>query len=106
LLPDHGEVKVPAMTLTGWKNFANPLSGLFWSALVFWSLFRRLPGSWLGKARRFCELIADIGVEVTTARPAASASIGRRGNSDESWRRGIDCLYKDVLSPKLEKAFP
>ncbi|ESZ28021.1 hypothetical protein X734_10525 [Mesorhizobium sp. L2C084A000] len=33
------------------------------------------------------------------------ASVDSRGNTDETWRRGIDRLYKNVLSSKLEKLF-
>ncbi|RUZ78712.1 hypothetical protein EN943_09820 [Mesorhizobium sp. M7A.F.Ca.US.006.01.1.1] len=33
------------------------------------------------------------------------ASVDSRGNTGETWRRGIDSLYKKVLSSKLEKLF-
>ncbi|AZV22359.1 MAG: hypothetical protein E5Y74_05105 [Mesorhizobium sp.] len=33
------------------------------------------------------------------------ASVDSHGNTGETWRRGIDCLYKNVLSSKLEKLF-
>ncbi|ADV13380.1 hypothetical protein Mesci_4270 [Mesorhizobium ciceri biovar biserrulae WSM1271] len=33
------------------------------------------------------------------------ASVDSHGNTGETWRRGIDRLYKSVLSSKLEKLF-
>jgi hypothetical protein len=41
--------------------------------------------------------------DVATARPATSASVDLRGNTDESWRRGIDYLYRKILSSRLEQ---
>ena len=61
--------------------------------------------SFTGTVQKVSELILNINVyvhEAATSRPVAVASVDLRGNTDESWRRGID-LYKNVLSPKLEK---
>jgi hypothetical protein len=65
--------------------------------------------SFTGTVQKVSELILNINVyvhEAATSRPVAVASVDLRGNTDESWRRGIDYLYKNVLTPKLEKAFP
>jgi hypothetical protein len=47
-----------------------------------------------------------IGGLFATARTVRKvASVDLHGNTGETWRRGIDCLYKNVLSSKLEKLF-
>jgi hypothetical protein len=59
-----------------------------------------------GFVYKVSELVLSMNVyvhEATTSAPVASASVDLRGNTDESWRRGIDYLYENVLSPRLEK---
>jgi hypothetical protein len=59
-----------------------------------------------GTVHKVSELILSINVyvhEAVTSKPVTSASVDLRGNTDESWRRGIDYLYKNVLSSRLEK---
>jgi hypothetical protein len=59
-----------------------------------------------GTVQKVSELILNINVYVhdaATSQPLAVASVDLRGNTDESWRRGIDYLYKNVLSPRLLK---
>jgi hypothetical protein len=41
--------------------------------------------------------------EAGTSQPVASATVDLRGNTDESWRRAIDYLYRKVLSARLER---
>ena len=59
-----------------------------------------------GTVQKVSELILNINVYVhdaATSQPLAAASVDLRGNTDESWRRGIDYLYKNVLAPRLLK---
>jgi Protein of unknown function (DUF2380) len=59
-----------------------------------------------GTVQKVSELILNINVYVhdaATSQPLAVASVDLRGNTDESWRRGIDYLYKNVLAPRLLK---
>jgi len=59
-----------------------------------------------GTVHKVSELILSINVyvhEAATSKPVTGASVDLRGNTDESWRRGIDYLYKNVLSARLEK---
>ena len=59
-----------------------------------------------GTVHKVSELLLSINVyvhEAVTSKPATSASVDVRVNTDESWRRGIDYLHKNVLSPRLEK---
>jgi Protein of unknown function (DUF2380) len=59
-----------------------------------------------GFVHKVSELILSMNVyvhETATSASVASASVDMRGNTDESWRRGIDYLYENVLSPRLEK---
>jgi hypothetical protein len=59
-----------------------------------------------GTVQKVSELILNINVYVhdaTTSKLVAGASVDLRGNTDESWRRGIDYLYKNVLAPRLLK---
>ncbi len=59
-----------------------------------------------GFVHKVSELVLSMNVyvhEAATSAPVASASVDMRGNTDESWRRGIDYLYENVLSPRLEK---
>lgn len=58
-----------------------------------------------GTVYKVSELILSIKVVVRdaeTAQPVTSAAVDLRGNTDESWRRGIDYLYGNVLSTRLE----
>jgi Protein of unknown function (DUF2380) len=58
-----------------------------------------------GTVQKVSELILNINVYVHDAeasKPVAGASVDLRGNTDESWRRGIDYLYKNVLAPRLK----
>ncbi len=59
-----------------------------------------------GMVQKVSELILNINVYVrdaATSKLVAGASVDLRGNTDESWRRGIDYLYKNVLAPRLLK---
>ena len=58
-----------------------------------------------GYVFKVSELILSINVaahEAATSRLVAGASVDLRGNTDKSWKRGIDYLYEHVLSPRLE----
>jgi hypothetical protein len=60
-----------------------------------------------GVVNKISELILSMNVMVRDAQngsPVTSAAVDLRGNTDESWRRAIDYLYKNVLSPRLESA--
>jgi hypothetical protein len=62
-----------------------------------------------GDVFKVSELILSINVYVhrsADSLPVAVASVDLRGNTDESWRRGIDYLYKNVLASRLEKLDP
>ncbi len=59
-----------------------------------------------GVVNKVSELILSMNVRVhdaATATPLTSAAVDFRGNTDESWRRAIDYLYKNLLWPRLEK---
>jgi Protein of unknown function (DUF2380) len=59
-----------------------------------------------GTVQKVSELILNINVFVHDAAASkllVTASVDLRGNTDESWRRGIDYLYKNVLLPRLKK---
>ncbi len=59
-----------------------------------------------GTVQKVSELILNINVYVRDAAASklvAGATVDLRGNTDESWRRGIDYLYRNVLSPRLLK---
>ncbi len=59
-----------------------------------------------GTVQKVSELILNINVyvhEAATSKRVTVASVDLRGNTDESWRRGIDYLYRNVLSSRLEK---
>ena len=58
-----------------------------------------------GVVFKVSELVLSMNVVVRdaqTSKPVTSAVVDLRGNTDESWRRGIDYLYKNVLSSRLE----
>ncbi len=58
-----------------------------------------------GVVYKVSELILSMSVfvhEAATSRPVAGA-IDLRGNTDESWRRAIDYLYRNVLAARLER---
>jgi hypothetical protein len=60
-----------------------------------------------GFVYKVSELILSMTVivrDAQTGQPVTSAVVDLRGNTDESWKRSIDYLYKNVLSPRLEKA--
>jgi len=59
-----------------------------------------------GVVHKVSELVLSINVyvhEAATSKRVTSASVDLRGNTDESWRRAIDYLYRNVLSPRLDK---
>jgi hypothetical protein len=59
-----------------------------------------------GFVYKVSELVLSINVyvhEAASSVPVASASVDLRGNTDESWRRGTDYLYDNVLLPRLER---
>lgn len=59
-----------------------------------------------GVVYKVSELVLSMSVlvhEAATSRPLTSATVDLRGNTDESWRRAIDYLYRNVLSARLEK---
>jgi hypothetical protein len=59
-----------------------------------------------GTVQKVSELILNINVYVQDAEASkrvAAGSVDLRGNTDESWRRGIDYLYENVLAPRLEQ---
>lgn len=59
-----------------------------------------------GVVNKISELVLSMNVMVRDAKtgsPVTSAVVDLRGNTDESWRRAIDYLYRNVLSPRLER---
>jgi Protein of unknown function (DUF2380) len=59
-----------------------------------------------GTVQKVSELILNINVYVHDAAASklvTGATVDLRGNNDESWRRGIDYLHKNLLSPRLLK---
>lgn len=59
-----------------------------------------------GVVYKVSELILSMSVfvhEAATSRPVAGATVDLRGNTDESWRRAIDYLYRNVLAARLER---
>jgi hypothetical protein len=59
-----------------------------------------------GYVYKVSELVLSMSVIVhdsSTSAPLTSATVDFRGNTDEAWRRGIDYLYRNVLSARLEK---
>jgi hypothetical protein len=59
-----------------------------------------------GVVYKVSELILSMSVlvhDAETSQPLTSATVDLRGNTDESWRRAIDYLYRNVLSARLEK---
>ncbi len=59
-----------------------------------------------GVVYKVSELILSMNVRVhdaATSTPLTSAIVDMRGNTDESWRRAVDYLYRNLLSPRLEK---
>lgn len=62
-----------------------------------------------GVVFKVSELVLSMNVfvrEARTDKPVASGVVDLRGNTDESWSRAIDYLYKRLLAPRLEKQFP
>ena len=58
-----------------------------------------------GVVYKVSELILSMSVMVhdaQTSQPMTSATVDLRGNTDKSWRRAIDYLYRNVLSARLE----
>jgi hypothetical protein len=58
-----------------------------------------------GVVYKVSELILSMTVlvhEAKSSRPVTSATVDLRGNTDESWRRGIDYLFRNLLSARLE----
>lgn len=58
-----------------------------------------------GVVYKVSELVLSMHVfvhDAATSQPLTSASVDMRGNTDESWRRAIAYLYKNVLSRRLE----
>jgi hypothetical protein len=98
-LVDLGPVagKAAAASLRACGNCADTFAGEIGATYAF-----------TGTVQKVSELILNINVyvhEAATSQPIAASSVDLRGNTDEAWRRGIDYLYKNVLSPKLEKLF-
>jgi Protein of unknown function (DUF2380) len=59
-----------------------------------------------GRVQKISELILNVNVHVrraASARLVAVATVDLRGNTDESWRRAIDYLFGNILSPQLQK---
>jgi len=59
-----------------------------------------------GVVYKVSELILSMSVRVhdaAAAAPLTSAVVDMRGNTDEAWRRAVDYLYRNILSPRLEK---
>lgn len=59
-----------------------------------------------GVVYKVSELILSMSVlvhEAATSQPVTSATVDLRGNTDESWRRAIDYLYRNVLAARLEE---
>jgi hypothetical protein len=58
-----------------------------------------------GAVYKVSELVLSMRVivrDAIVAKPVTSAVVDLRGNTDESWRRGIDYLYLNVLASRLE----
>ena len=58
-----------------------------------------------GFVYKVSELVLSMSVRVhdaATSKPVTSATVDLRGNTDESWQRAIDFLYRRVLSARLE----
>lgn len=58
-----------------------------------------------GVVHKVSELVLSMHVfvhDAASSQPLTSASVDFRGNTDESWRRAVAYLYKNVLSPRLE----
>lgn len=59
-----------------------------------------------GVVYKVSELILSMSVfvhDAQTSEPLTSATVDLRGNTDESWRRAVDYLYRNLLSARLEK---
>lgn len=59
-----------------------------------------------GVVHKVSELVLSMHVfvhDAATSQPLTSASVDLRGNTDESWRRAVSYLYKNVLSHRLER---
>ena len=59
-----------------------------------------------GVVYKVSELVLSMNVRVhdaASSTPLTSAVVDMRGNTDESWRRAISYLYRNVLSARLEK---
>ncbi|HEY6630425.1 MAG TPA: DUF3280 domain-containing protein [Rhizobiaceae bacterium] len=59
-----------------------------------------------GVVYKMSELVLSMSVlvhDAATSTPLVAARVDLRGNTDESWRRAIDYLYKNSLSASLEK---
>jgi hypothetical protein len=59
-----------------------------------------------GVVYKVSELVLSMSVlvhDAQTSRPLTGATVDLRGNTDESWRRAVDYLYRNVLSARLEK---
>jgi Protein of unknown function (DUF2380) len=60
-----------------------------------------------GEVHKTSELIISLHVYVhdaATEQPITAAAVDIRGNTDESWRRGIDYLFRNALMPRLDRA--
>jgi hypothetical protein len=61
----------------------------------------------IGSVQKVSNLILNINAyafDVETRQPIARGSADIRSNSDESWHRGLDYLWENVLSGQLEDA--
>lgn len=61
----------------------------------------------IGSVQKVSNLILNINAyafEVETGRPIARGSTDIRSNTDESWQRGIDYLWNNVLRVQIEDA--
>lgn len=59
-----------------------------------------------GYVYKVSELVLSMNVlvhDAATSQPVTSATVDLRGNTDESWQRAVDFLYRRVLSARLEK---
>lgn len=59
-----------------------------------------------GTVYKVSELILSMTVyvhESATSKRVADGRVDLRGNTDESWRRGIDYLYRNILAPRLKE---
>jgi hypothetical protein len=59
-----------------------------------------------GTVYKVSELVLSMNVRVydaATGSPLSSAVVDMRGNTDESWTRAVDYLYRRMLAPRLEK---